>query len=116
VRTVWNGFRGDKLLVIGPHKNPNFPWVLLDRALLHWQTISDRAHARRDPMALLPTDKQGIVLKLSDELRRALARAYAQIQKKAPRVPPELESECRILTARALDELAVTEEQVLAAG
>jgi hypothetical protein len=113
VRTVWRGFRGGQVLVIGPHKNPNFPWVLLDRALLHWATISDRAHARRDRVALAPTDKHGIVLRLSDELRRALAKLFAQLQKKAPRVPAELEGECRALVARALFELAADEERLL---
>jgi hypothetical protein len=116
VRTVWNGLRGDRLLVIGPHKNPNFPWVLLDRALLHWSTIADRAHARRDPVTLAASDKQGIVLQLSDELRRQLTRVFAQMQKKAPRVPPELESECRTACARALDELAAEEETLLSPG
>jgi hypothetical protein len=30
---------------IGPHQHPNFPFVLLDRALLHHQAIRYRAHA-----------------------------------------------------------------------
>jgi hypothetical protein len=31
---------------IGPHQHPNFPFVLLDRALLHHEAIRYRAHAR----------------------------------------------------------------------
>lgn len=30
---------------VGPHQHPNFPFVLLDRALLHHQAIRYRAHA-----------------------------------------------------------------------
>ena len=116
VRTLWRGFKGDKMLAIGPHKNPNFPWVLLDRALLHWRTISDRAHARRDPVALAAGEKHGIVLRLSDDLRAALNKAFAVVRKKAPDVPDEQARELESLVARALDELAVDEERALAAG
>jgi Domain of unknown function (DUF3482)/50S ribosome-binding GTPase len=112
VKTLWRGYRGDRVLEIGPHKNPNFPWVLLDRALLHWSTISDRAHARRDPLALPASDKQGVVLRLSDDLRRQLTRVFAQIRKRAPRATPE--DELRALMARALDELAADEEREIA--
>ncbi len=115
VRTLWRGARGDKVLVIGPHKNPNFPWVLLDRALLHWVTVSDRAHARRDPVALDAPGKHGIVLRLGDDLRKALTRLFMQIRKKAPSVPPEMDAELQELVVRALDVLALEEERVLGA-
>ena len=32
----------------GPPRNPNFPWVLLDRALFQFEQIVSRAHGRRD--------------------------------------------------------------------
>ncbi len=32
----------------GPPKNPNFPWVLLDRSFFHFEQLISRAHARRD--------------------------------------------------------------------
>lgn len=35
-------------LKAGPPKNPNFPWVLLDRALYHFEKLVSRAHGRRD--------------------------------------------------------------------
>ncbi len=112
VRTMWSGFRGDRVLVIGPHRNPNFPWVVLDRALLHWSTVSARAHARRDPITLLPEDRQGIVSRLSDDLRKSLTRLFASIRKKAPRVPAELDNQLLAAVQNALDELAVEEERV----
>ncbi len=33
---------------IGPNQNPQFPFILLDRALLLYQLIANRAHARQD--------------------------------------------------------------------
>ena len=39
-------------LVIGPPKNPNFPWVLLDGSLVRYRSMLARAHGRRDPQQL----------------------------------------------------------------
>lgn len=71
--------QGGRRLVIGPHRNPNFGWVLLDRALLHYMSVRDRAHGKRDPLELAvlasPGDgKGGLVTNLPEEKRRALAR------------------------------------------
>ncbi len=115
VRTLWRGFGGNRTLAIGPHKNPNFPWVLLDRALLHWATVSDRAHARRDPVSLESTGKSGIVLRLAEDLRKSLTKVFAQIRQRAPHLPTELEDQLGTLVIRAVDELAADEERVLGA-
>jgi hypothetical protein len=111
VRTLWSGFRGDRMLAIGPHRNPNFPWVLLDRALLHWSSVAARAHARRDPLTQGPP---GIVLRLSDDVRAGLGKDFALLRKGAPRVTPELEASVVAWLARAVDELAVEEERGVA--
>lgn len=64
---------------IGPHQNPNFGFVLLDRALLHYRAVAGRAHARQDPPALdggdrisagLPLDQRRALGGLFDRLRR----------------------------------------------
>jgi hypothetical protein len=112
VRTMWTGFRGDRVLAIGPHKNPNFPWVVLDRALLHWSTVSARAHARRDPITLDSKDRQGIVSLLSDDLRKSLTRVFTSIRKKAPRVSADLDQQLLARIQDALDQLAADEERV----
>ncbi|MEQ1842120.1 MAG: DUF3482 domain-containing protein, partial [Verrucomicrobiales bacterium] len=39
---------GGVAIKAGPPKNPNFPWVILDRALFHFEQIVTRAHGRRD--------------------------------------------------------------------
>jgi Domain of unknown function (DUF3482)/50S ribosome-binding GTPase len=113
VRTLWRGTKGTRTLAIGPHKNPNFPWVLLDRALLHWDAIRRRAHARRDTVTLAGSGKSGIVLELSEPLRKALTAAFTQIRKKAPRVPVELDETLGRLVATAIEELAAAEEREL---
>lgn len=41
---------------IGPNQNPQFPFILLDRAFLLYQTVANRAHARQDREATLPEE------------------------------------------------------------
>jgi hypothetical protein len=39
-------------LVVGPITDPNLPWVLLTRGLLHVRLVAERNHARRDMLVL----------------------------------------------------------------
>jgi hypothetical protein len=39
-------------LTIGPITDPNFPWVLLGRALLHARLIAERNHAHREALVI----------------------------------------------------------------
>lgn len=36
--------------VVGPNRNPNFPWILLDRGLLFLEKLLHRTHAERSPL------------------------------------------------------------------
>jgi hypothetical protein len=39
-------------LVVGPIADPNLPWVLLGRALLHAKLVAERNHARREELVV----------------------------------------------------------------
>jgi hypothetical protein len=65
-------------------RNPNFPWLLLDRALLHYKSVVQRAHARRDALVLSRTDgKQGLVARLGATQQTELSRLFARLARGA---------------------------------
>lgn len=63
---------------VGPHRHPNFPFVVLDRAVLHHQAVRYRAHALNGQVALsLPEHPgQGPSHSLGLPQRRRLAAAF----------------------------------------
>lgn len=63
---------------IGPHAHPNFPFVMLDRALLHFDSVVHRAHARQDEARV---EDRGVVADLDAAIRRTLAAAFEQLRK-----------------------------------
>lgn len=65
----------------GPLSNPRFAWVLLDRALMHWAMVRDRAHAltAADAASTGEHDKVGIVAHLPKEIRDPLDKGLRQI-------------------------------------
>jgi len=75
-------------LVAGPIKHDNFPWIVLDRALGIFVSVSHRAHARQDRETL---DAAALAARLQstkagsdqapDELRRTLAKAFRDMRK-----------------------------------
>lgn len=53
----WQAVRiSTRELTVGPCKAINFPWVLLDRALITFAYVSTRSHARRDQAKLRPQE------------------------------------------------------------
>ncbi len=66
----------------GPLSNPRFAWVLLDRGLMHWFALRNRAHARNvddDSNAFALSNKQGVVANLPQATRDALDRCLRQV-------------------------------------
>ncbi|MBN1946955.1 MAG: GTPase/DUF3482 domain-containing protein [Bradymonadales bacterium] len=116
-RNVLRSLSGHKLVRIGPHKNPNFPWIVLDRALLHWLTIRDWAHARRETVHL-DHDPQnpGLVANLEDSDRKQLARLFKRIHKKGKKADAETRAELETILSGILESLSKQEEAALAAG
>ena len=74
-------------LTAGPIKHQNFPWIVLDRAIGVFLTVSKRAHARQDEEIL---DSNKLLERLRAEkanadqapdlLRKALSKAFASIR------------------------------------
>ncbi|MEE8310951.1 MAG: GTPase/DUF3482 domain-containing protein [Candidatus Binatia bacterium] len=85
---------GGRVLRVGPIRNHNFPWILLDRALLHYRTLVGRAHARRDVLVLEHGSPEpggkGMVAALEDAVRRRIGDLFAKLRDSEDAVPDEL--------------------------
>lgn len=83
IENIIGVIQGKQLIRIGPHKNPNFPWIVLDRALLHYKNIRDLAHSRREKINLsAKEDQPRIVAGLDAGTRKALNQIFSAIRKK----------------------------------
>lgn len=76
-RRYWEG---GKQFRIGPHAQPNFPWVLLDRALLHYDGVVRRTHARRGSIAVAD-GRAGIVADFARGERRELEQLFRRLRR-----------------------------------
>jgi len=84
----WNGALGGVQIRVGPNRNPQFSWILLDRALAIYFVASHRAHARQDrePLnaddVLVRLEGEGVLSKTwNGDIRRRCERAFASIRK-----------------------------------
>lgn len=93
-----------QFLFKGPVTSPRYAWMLIDRALAHYQAVRDRSHARRDKL-LLPEetgDGAGIAKTLDKELRDAIHKDLEQVLKGARR--RDISQQVRETLATHLDE------------
>ncbi|MEM7145200.1 MAG: GTPase/DUF3482 domain-containing protein [Verrucomicrobiota bacterium] len=74
---------GGAQLSAGPSRNPNFPWILLDRALSHLHQLLLRAHGRRDPF-IIQHQRSGYTSKLDAHTRRTLQKHFHLALKNKP--------------------------------
>ncbi len=90
---------------VGPHPSLNFPFVLLARALDHFDRIQAWAHAKKE---LPPPNESGaqILDELDTSMRRRLSKAFSKIQKKYRDVPTDTRRELRELVHRIVSEHA----------
>ncbi len=78
---------GGVAIKAGPPKNPNFPWILLDRALFHFEQLIARAHGRRDKFVVdfAKLSKEGEHIgrssTLSGSARRTLQNWFSDLTK-----------------------------------
>lgn len=67
---------GGRRLTLGPPKNPNFAWVLLDSLLIRYRLIVTRTHALRDGGSLAAADGDTVVRSLPGPRQKTLARWF----------------------------------------
>lgn len=70
------GMGEGKSLTMGPPKNPNFPWILLDGVLTRYRRILARAHGRRDA-ELLDGGETGFTRDFSPARRALLGKWFS---------------------------------------
>jgi len=70
---------GDKISV-GPITAPNFPWVMLGRALLHHRLVAERNHAVRDAMVLDAQASAHLSDTIDPSARKQMTGAFKRIR------------------------------------
>lgn len=81
---------------VGPHPSLNFPFVLLARALSHFDRVRMWAHARKEPPP--PEDDAPKILdEIDTATRRKLTKVFSAIRKKYRDVPADAQRELREL-------------------
>jgi hypothetical protein len=77
---------------VGPLRHPNFPFVLLDRALRYHDAVRNRAHALTAAgKEITPAPEVGaLAQRMSPETRKTLVGVFAKLQRRPDRHSPEL--------------------------
>ncbi len=75
---------GGRALVVGPPRNENFPWILLDSALHHYVAISERAHGRREREVITRAREASLVRDWDSRRRGLFAKWMTSCAKGAP--------------------------------
>ncbi len=78
--------KGRRRFRVGPHAHPNFPFVVLDRAVLHFSAVAHRTHARQDAPRV---EGRGPVADLERPRRDALSKQFAKVRKRWKDPPRE---------------------------
>jgi hypothetical protein len=66
--------------VVGPVRDANFPWIVLDRAFAHFESVARRAHAQRDVLAVpRPAGKVGASSRFDASARSRLGAMFSRI-------------------------------------
>ena len=71
-------------LAVGPPRNENFPWILLDTILHRHAAILARAHGRRDEDVLRAGQGESLVRAMPRNRRALLAKWFGSCAKGAP--------------------------------
>ncbi|MFO7304302.1 MAG: DUF3482 domain-containing protein [Gammaproteobacteria bacterium] len=71
---------GGMQLQVGPIATPNFPWVILGRAMLHHRLVAERNHARREALVVDAASGTHLSESIEPNARRRMARAFERIR------------------------------------
>jgi len=72
---------GGRVAVVGPVRDANFPWIVLDRALAHFESVATRAHAQRDVLEIArPAGKVGASSRFDADQRSRLAAIFSKLR------------------------------------
>ena len=80
------GSRDGEWIRVGPHPSTNFPFVLLSRAVNHFDRVRAWSHAKRELPALAPSTAS-VVDQLDASSRKKLNKLFSAIRKKYRDVP-----------------------------
>lgn len=100
---------GGNKLTIGPNKNPQFLFVLLDRALLYTAKMMNRSHGKRDvsvPEKEVEKTKQGYSTHFSLEEKKICARFFKQTSRKRLSIDKKAGPDFLKLVERQIDTLS----------
>jgi hypothetical protein len=70
---------GGQVVQVGPVKAANFPWVMLGRAWLHHQLVSERNHALREVISLAVEGETNLMDGVPERLTRPLSRTIGKL-------------------------------------
>jgi hypothetical protein len=93
---------------VGPNQNPQFPFVLIDRLLLYYQSVINWAHARRDQPAVFESAheiKSGYTARWSNDRRKVCLKFFKTLEKKKPEAQDEAQRECEQMLTEALQQV-----------
>ena len=70
-----------KVLRIGPIADPQFPWIIFDRAALFHRRVANRAHAARGLLQLDAADLENVSRNMDRQTRNELTRCFKDLRK-----------------------------------
>ena len=106
---------GGIMVTVGPNTNPQFPFILLDRAMLYFQHVSNWAHARSKPAAPEQADlsiaEHGFTSDWTKQQRQTATQLIYEINRNASyEKQAEAERRCRQMLEKALLAISRPEE------
>lgn len=82
------GSRDGEWIRVGPHPSTNFPFVLLSRAVNHFDRVRAWSHAKRELSAIAPSS-ESVVDQLDASGRRRLNKLFSTVRKRYRDVPDD---------------------------